>query len=52
MGRKGTNKGKPVSKNKQSGSSITELVKDKGAPVNKVGANPLAESNKAHKRGK
>jgi hypothetical protein len=51
MGRKGTNKSKPVSKNKQNG-SVIELMRDKGAPLNKAGANPLAESNKAHKKGK
>ena len=56
MGRKGANKRKPkasswpVSKTNQSG-SVTELVKDKGAPLNKAGMNPLAESNKSHKKG-
>ena len=56
MGRKGANKRKPkasswpVSKTNQSG-SVTELVKEKGAPLNKTGMTPLAESKKAHKKG-
>ena len=56
MGRKGVNKRKPkavfrpVSKTNQS-SNLSELVRDNGAPVNKAGANPLTESNKAHKKG-
>ncbi len=57
MGRKGANKRKPkanswpVSKNNQN-SSVTELIKDKGAPLHKAGTPPLAELNQAHKKGK
>ena len=56
MGRKGANKRKPkasswpVSKTNQSG-SVTELVKEKGAPLNQAGRQPLAESKKVHKKG-
>ncbi len=57
MGRKGASKRKPkaavwpVSKTNQSG-IVIDLMKDKSAPLNKAGANPLAGSNKAHKKGK
>ena len=56
MGRKGNSKRKPkaaswpVSKANQGG-SVTELVKDKGAPLNKAGLNSLTEVKKVHKKG-
>jgi hypothetical protein len=56
MGRKGANKRKPkasswpVSKANQSGSG-SDLVKEKDAPLNKAGMQPLAESKKVRKKG-
>jgi hypothetical protein len=52
MGRKGTNKGKPkaTSRPGSKAGSITELVKDKGAPVSKGNASSSTGSNKTQNK--
>lgn len=59
MGRKGVSKRKPKksgplsNKNKGrsgDGSAVQNLVKDKGAPLNRDGTNPFAGSNKSPKK--
>jgi hypothetical protein len=52
MGRKGVSKRKPKKSEALSSerSSVTALVKDKGAPINRDGMNPPTGTNKTQKK--